>query len=205
MVQTPIRQITLEEFLALPDTKPASEYIDGEIIQKPMPQKQHSIIQKKLLFAIDPILSNAGIAQAFPELCCTFGGRAVVPDIVVFEEANISYDENEDAINVVTIPPDWTIEILSPDQSTTKVLKKIDHCLAHGTQMGWLIDPADRSVFVIGSDRILQIIDEPNTILPVPTFAASIQLTIEELFSWIKKGTSNRLSTQPPETADKLT
>jgi Uma2 family endonuclease len=187
MVQTPIRQITLEEFLALPDTKPASEYIDGEIIQKPMPQKQHSIIQKKLLFAIDPILSDAGIGQAFPELRCTFGGRAVVPDVVVFEEANISYDENEDAINVVSIPPDWTIEILSPEQSTTKVLKNINHCLAHGTQMGWLIDPIDRSVFVISADRTLQIIDEPNTILPVPEFAKSVQLTVEQLFSWIKK------------------
>jgi Uma2 family endonuclease len=187
MVQTPIRQITLEEFLALPDTKPASEYIDGEIIQKPMPQKQHSIIQKKLLFAIDPILSDAGIGQAFPELRCTFGGRAVVPDVVVFEEANISYDENEDAINVVSIPPDWTIEILSPEQSTTKVLKNINHCLAHGTQMGWLIDPIDRSVFVISADRTLQIIDEPSTILPVPEFAKSVQLTVEQLFSWIKK------------------
>jgi Uma2 family endonuclease len=187
MVQTPIRQITLEEFLALPDTKPASEYIDGEIIQKPMPQGQHSVIQKKLLLTIDPILSDAGIAQAFPELRCNFGGRAVVPDVVVFREANISYDDNGDITNIVSIPPDWTIEILSPDQSTTKVLKKIDHCLAHGTQMGWLIDPTDRSVFVIGADRILQIIDEPGTILPVPEFAKSVQLTVEQLFSWIKK------------------
>ncbi|MBC7971575.1 MAG: Uma2 family endonuclease, partial [Verrucomicrobia bacterium] len=28
---------TLEEFLKLPETKPASEYINGSIIQKPMP------------------------------------------------------------------------------------------------------------------------------------------------------------------------
>ncbi len=48
MVQTPIRQITLEQFLALPETKPASEYIDGQIIQKPMPQVHHSIIQSEL-------------------------------------------------------------------------------------------------------------------------------------------------------------
>jgi Uma2 family endonuclease len=188
MVQTPVRQITLEEFLALPDTKPASEYIDGEIIQKPMPQKQHSIIQKKLLFAIDPILGDAGIGQAFPELRCTFGGRAVVPDVVVFEETNISdYDENEDAINVVSIPPDWTIEILSPEQSTTRVLKNINHCLAHGTQMGWLIDPTDRSIFICMPDRTFQIIDEPTTILPVPAFATAIELTVEQIFSWIKK------------------
>jgi Uma2 family endonuclease len=187
MVQTPVKQITLEEFLALPDTKPASEYIDGEIIQKPMPQGQHSIIQKKLLLTIDPIITDAGIAEAFPELRCTFGGRSIVPDVVVFEENNIAYDENGDIENVFRIPPDWTIEILSPDQSTTKVLKNINHCLAYGTQMGWLIDPADRSVFICMPDRTFQIIDEPSTILPVPEFAASIQLTVEQLFSWIKK------------------
>jgi Uma2 family endonuclease len=187
MVQIPVRQIALEEFLDLPDTKPASEYIDGEIIQKPMPQGQHSIIQKKLLFAIDPILSAGGIAQAFPELRCTFGGRSIVPDVVVFEEAKIPYDENGEIENIFNIPPDWTIEILSPDQSTTKVLKNINHCLAYGTQMGWLIDPKERAVFVMGIDRTFQIIDELSTLLPVPTFAKSIELTVLQLFNWVKK------------------
>jgi Uma2 family endonuclease len=191
MVQTPVRQITLEEFLELPDTKPASEYIDGEIIQKPMPQGQHSILQKKLLLTIDPILSDAGIGQTFPELRCVFGGRAVVPDVVIFEEANISYDDNGDIVNAVNIPPDWTIEILSPEQSTTRVLKNINHCLAHGTQMGWLIDPNDRSIFICLPDRNLQIIDEPTTVLPVPEFAAAIELTVEQIFSWIKKKNEN--------------
>jgi Uma2 family endonuclease len=187
MVQTPVRQITLEEFLELPDTKPASEYIDGEIIQKPMPQVQHSVIQKKLLLAIDPVLSDAGIGQTFPELRCVFGGRAVVPDVVIFEEANISYDDNGDIVNAVSIAPDWTIEVLSPEQSTTRVLKNINHCLANGTQMGWLIDPNDRSIFVCMPDRTFQIIDEPTTVLPVPVFAAAIELTVEQIFSWIKK------------------
>ncbi len=187
MVQTPTRQITLEEFLDLPDTKPASEYIDGEIIQKPMPQGQHSVIQKKLLLTIDPILSDPGIAQAFPELRCTFGGRAIVPDVAIFEEARIPYDENGDIENVFSIPPDWTIEILSPEQSTTKVLKNINHCLAYGTQIGWLIDPTDRSVFIVGENQTFQMIDNPTTILPVPAFAQSIELTVAQLFSWIKK------------------
>jgi Uma2 family endonuclease len=187
MVQTPTRQITLEEFLDLPDTKPASEYIDGEIIQKPMPQGQHSVIQKKLLLTIDPILSEPSIAQAFPELRCTFGGRSIVPDVAIFEEAKIPYDENGEIENIFSIPPDWTIEILSPEQSTTKVLKNINHCLAYGTQMGWLIDPTDRSIFIIGTNQTFQMIDEPTTMLPVPAFAKSIELTVEQLFSWIKK------------------
>jgi Uma2 family endonuclease len=45
MVQLPTKTLSLEEFLKLPETKPASEYIDGQIIQKPMPQGKHSIIQ----------------------------------------------------------------------------------------------------------------------------------------------------------------
>jgi len=32
------RSLSLQEFLQQPETKPASEYIDGEIIQKPMPK-----------------------------------------------------------------------------------------------------------------------------------------------------------------------
>ncbi|WP_295615757.1 Uma2 family endonuclease [Chamaesiphon sp. GL140_3_metabinner_50] len=97
------------------------------------------------------------------------------------------YDENGDLENVFNIPPDWTIEILSSDQSTIKVLKNINHCLAYGTQMGWLIDPKERSVFVMGIDRTFQIIDEPKTVLPVPEFAKEIQLTVERIFSWINK------------------
>jgi Uma2 family endonuclease len=67
MVQTQIRQLTLEEFLKLPDTKPASEYIDGEIVQKPMPQGQHSIIQLELGMEINQALRRKGIATAFSD------------------------------------------------------------------------------------------------------------------------------------------
>ncbi len=34
MVQTSIKPITLEAFLKLPETKPASEFIEGRIFQK---------------------------------------------------------------------------------------------------------------------------------------------------------------------------
>jgi hypothetical protein len=33
MVQTPVKVMTLAEFLLRPETKPASEFIDGQIIQ----------------------------------------------------------------------------------------------------------------------------------------------------------------------------
>jgi hypothetical protein len=36
MIQAPIRLLTLAAFLQQPETKPASEYIDGQVIQKPI-------------------------------------------------------------------------------------------------------------------------------------------------------------------------
>jgi Uma2 family endonuclease len=102
----------------------------------------------------------------------------------VFETARIPNNAGE-IENVFTIAPDWTIEILSPGQSANKVLKNINHCLAHGTQMGWLIDPEDRSVIISRIDQNADVIDEPNAILPVPEFARSMQLTVGQMFSWL--------------------
>jgi Uma2 family endonuclease len=86
---------------------------------------------------------------------------------------------------VFPIAPDWTIEILSPEQSQTKVTKNILHCLNHGTHMGWLIDPEDQSVFVYLPDRPTAVYDSPDAALPTPTFAQDFNLTIAELFAWL--------------------
>ena len=185
MVKTPSIMLTLEQFLKLPETKPASEYIDGQMIQKPIPQGKHSTIQEELTSAINTAVKRQKIARAFPELRCTFGGRSIVPDITVFTWNRIPVDENGEIANVFSLAPDWTIEILSPDQSHTKVTKNILHCLKNGTQMGWLIDPSEKSVFVHRPKQEVEVFDEPAMLLPVPSFIDTIELTIEELFSWL--------------------
>ncbi|KAM3105796.1 Uma2 family endonuclease [Phormidesmis sp. 146-33] len=186
MVQTPNKTITLEEFLKLPETKPASEYINGEIIQKPMPQGKHSILQTELCPAINRILKPQRIAHAFSELRCVFGGRAIVPDISVFTWSRIPKDVNGEIANVFELAPDWVIEILSPDQSSTKVTKKILHCLDHGCLMGWLIDPSDRAVIVFSSNQKPQLFDEADQVVSAPEWAAELQLTVGELFGWLQ-------------------
>jgi Uma2 family endonuclease len=185
MVQTPARTLTLEEFLQLPEKEPASEYIDGLIIQKPMPQGEHSAIQTELAPAINLVVKPKQIARAFTELRCTFGGRSTVPDISVFLWDRIPRQDNGRVANVFSTAPDWTIEILSPDQSQTKVTKNILHCLKYGTQMGWLIDPDEQSVLVYLPDQPTAIYDEPGTRLPVPDFIQDFNLTIDDLFSWL--------------------
>jgi Uma2 family endonuclease len=196
MVTTPVENLTLERFLALPETKPASEYIDGKIVQKPMPQGKHSLLRMKLLTFINSTLMEAKIAIAFPELRCTFGGRSrsvsegysIVPDVVVLKNENIPKDDDGEIANVVTTAPDWTIEILSPDQSTTKVIRNILHCLDNGTEIGWLIDPADKMILVYQPDKQVQIVDLLEAELIVPEFARSIKLTAGDVFGWLKVG-----------------
>lgn len=185
MTITAPKTLTLEEFLQLPETEPASEYIDGLIIQKPMPQGKHSVIRGELVPAINVIVKPKKIARAFNELRCTFGGRSIVPDIAVFQWENIPRDERGEVANTFLRAPDWSIEILSPDQTQTKVTKNILHCLKHGTRMGWLIDSAEKTVFVYFQGTSIEVFDDPDAVLPVPEFASEFRLTLGELFAWL--------------------
>ena len=182
------KKLTLEEFLKLPETKPASEYIDGRIIQKPMPQGKHSKLQGRLVTAINAVGEPQGVAFALPELRCTFGGRSIVPDVAVFAWERIPLDENGDVANVFAAAPDWTIEILSPDRSQTKVTGNILHCLNHGSKLGWLIDPDERSLLIYPPEKQPQLLQEKTQVLPVPDLVADLRLTVDELFGWLRLG-----------------
>ena len=185
MVQISAKSLTLAEFLQLPETKPASEFIGGQIIQKPMPQGKHSTIQGELVSAINGIVKGQRIARAFPELRCTFGDRSTVPDIAVFLWHRIPRDGNGEIANTFLTAPDWTIEILSPDQSQTRVTKNILHCLKYGAQMGWLIDPDEQTVFVYRPQQEPEVLDEADQIVPVPSFVGDLPLRIQTIFGWL--------------------
>ena len=151
-----------------------------------MPQGKHSKLQGELLTAINTIVKPQRIALAFPELRCVFGGRAIVPDVTVFAWERIPVDESGDIANVFKAHPDWTIEILSPDQSQTKVTGNILHCLKHGSRLGWLLDPEVRSVLVYPPGQQPELFDAPDDVLPVPDLVAELQLTVGDVFGWLR-------------------
>ena len=185
MVQALSKELTLEAFLAEPETKPASEYIDGKIIQKSMPQGEHSTIQGELIIAINAITKPQKIARAFPELRCVFANRAIVPDVAIFSWNRIPRNEDGSIANLFAIAPDWMIEILSPEQRSTKVIAKILHSLKHETQLGWLIDPKEKAVLIFYPNQSLDWLDQPEQLLPVPDFANNLQLTVGDIFNWL--------------------
>ncbi len=185
MVQAPTRTLTLEAFLQRPDTKPASEYINGQVIQKPMPKTAHSGVQAGLIKVIDPALNPGNIGRAFPELRCTFDNRSIVPDVVVLPVSKIPRDERGKLSDELFAAPDWMIEILSQGQSQTKVVKKILHAIDHGTELGWLIDPDEECVFSYTPDLRTVVYEAPEALLPVPAFAKAFQLTVGDLIAWL--------------------
>jgi Uma2 family endonuclease len=82
--------ISLKAFLDIQETKPASEYIEGKIYQKPTPQGEHSIIQSRLNTAINQVGNPEKIALALPELRCTFNNRSIVLNIAVNDKLPIT-------------------------------------------------------------------------------------------------------------------
>ncbi|MEM6254572.1 MAG: Uma2 family endonuclease [Cyanobacteria bacterium P01_D01_bin.156] len=176
--------MTLEAFLAMPETKPGSEFINGEVSQKPMPQGEHSRLQSKLSSVINQVTEDAKLAYAFTELRCSFGGDSVIPDIAVVRWDRIPRESSGRIANRFEIAPDWAIEILSPDQSVTKVLKKLLHCSEHGTELGWLINPKETTVILVLPEQRVQFLEGEMT-LPVLD-GVKLSLTVDQVFGWLE-------------------
>jgi Uma2 family endonuclease len=171
-------------FLALPETKPASELINGQIVQKPIPQGEHSRLQANLSGAINSVGEDSKIAYAFTELRCSFGGDSIIPDIAVFLWPRIPREASGRVANRFFVPPDWAIEILSPDQSETKMLGNLLHCSEHGTALGWLVNPHEETILVVLPEQRVRLL-RGKTALPILE-GIKLTLTVNEVFAWLK-------------------
>jgi Uma2 family endonuclease len=110
------KTVTLREFLRLPETKPAREYIAGKIVQKMSPKFKHSRTQSRLTETINHWVKAKNVGEALSELRCTFSGRSLVFDIAYFRSDRVAYGPDGFVLNDVFLPPDLAIEILSPEQ-----------------------------------------------------------------------------------------
>ena len=182
LVQTPAG-LSLEGFLACPETEPASEYVDGIITQKLMPKGKHSRLTWRLCSEINAIAEARRIGCASLELRCTFDGRSIVPDVAVFRWGRIPFEDDEIPNDFLSYP-DWIIEILSPEQSPNPVIETITHCLQQGAELGWLIDPGDRSVLIFQNQQNPKLCRGNDPLLSLS--GLDLELTTSELFGWLK-------------------
>jgi Uma2 family endonuclease len=175
------KRVTLEEFLQLPEEKPALEYFDGVIEQKMSPKTRHSALQFELAERINAVARPAEIARAFPELRTTFGGKSYVPDLSVYRWARVPRDESGNLVDDVRAPPDIAVEVVSPGQSINRLVRRCRWYVANGLEIALVIDPDDHSVLAFLADGTMQEWTgqdhiDLNSVIP------GFELTAEQLF-----------------------
>lgn len=144
-----VRQgLTLEEFLALPEEKPALEYAHGEVTQKVAPMGRHSRLRHGLDLFFSVELEVPEVALVFPELRVTFAGGSRVPDFAVYRWDRVSFMPDGDVVDHFTDPPDVAVEIASPDQSLSELRDKCTWYVANGVLLALLVEPNRRVVRV---------------------------------------------------------
>jgi Uma2 family endonuclease len=184
MVIAPVKTLPLKQFLEMPETEPASEYIGNQIIQKPMPKGRHSRLQSRLCQEINLLVETSKIAYAFPELRCSFDDRSIVPDIAVFLWEHIQFLADGEIPDNFDVAPDWIIEILSPDQNANKVIGKTIHSIQHGSKLGWLIDPDDKSILVFQPDQQLVLMSGSDHLKVLENIP--LDISVSDLFGWLR-------------------
>ena len=177
-------RLTLEEFLALPEAKPALEYADGEVMQKVSPKGQHSWLQYRFPEWFNRVTVSRQLAAAFPELRTTFAGRSYVPDVAVYRWERIPRDAHGKVADEFTEPPDIAIEIVSPDQSVTALIRKCLWYVAHGVTLALLVDPDDESVLRFRPDSPLQVLQGAD-VIDFGEVIPDLRLTVDEVFAML--------------------
>ena len=153
MAATP--KLTLEEFLAREETEPASEYACGEVVQKPMPDEWHAVLQLYLGALLLRFLERTKLGRVGSEWRCVFGPpghqRPYVPGLLYV--SNERYERGRPHTRrFLRTAPDLAVEILSPNQDARRFADKIWFYLRHGVRLIWIIDPDERVVWVLRPD-----------------------------------------------------
>jgi Uma2 family endonuclease len=180
--------LTLDEFLELPETKPASEFWNGQVRQKPMPMTKHSAIQGGMTVKMTVVAESKKprMGRALPELRCTFAGRSVVPDIAFVRRERLPLEPDGQLANRFLAAPDLMVEIVSPEQSQFELVEKVGWCVQNGVQLGWLIDPD-------GQEMLEFVPSAPPRMLPQDgaldgrEALAGFRCPVAEVFSWLRE------------------
>jgi len=177
--------LTLEDFLKLPEEKPALEFHYGRVTQKVAPQIHHSRIQSKLPERVNSFAEPCQLAMAFTEMRTILGGSALVPDVSVYRWERVPLTEDGELVRRFEEPPDIAIEITSPEQSVTSLVAKCLFHVQHGVEIALLVDPDDKLILLFrpgGTTRALRGADNVDLSSVLPGF----ELTAQDVFELLR-------------------
>src|SRR4051812_5635472 len=107
--------LTLEEFLRLPDEKPALEYLDGVVTQKMAAKGPHGTLKFVLAKWLDRAGGEGETAWVVTETHSHWPHRAsLVPDVSVYLIDRLPLTADGEVADDFWFPPDIAVEITSP-------------------------------------------------------------------------------------------
>lgn len=141
--------MTAEEYLALPEEKPYLEFVNGEVIQKAMPNPDHFTLVQFLSYASFQAVRESG-GMAGPEGRVEFvtgrGKEFRLPDWAYWRR------ERRQSTGDFMPPPTLAVEVRSPAETMAAQRDKCRYMREHGVEVCWLIDPSSRTVEVFEAD-----------------------------------------------------
>ena len=141
-------RMTLDEFLALPETEPASEFAYGRVIPPPMPTFFHGLVTAAVIHRLSMRMhaNPIGLVVTRTLHANRREGRAYLPDVAVILSQNLPHDRAALVRGPLEFRPDLAIEILSPDDRPGRVADKLAFYLRTGVPLTWIVDIDDRTL-----------------------------------------------------------
>jgi len=130
--------MTPEEYLALPEEKPYLEYVDGVVLQKPMPNEEHSELALELAYRFAAWMREHKGGRAGVE------ARAKLGELPNFRVPDLSYWK-PGIPRGGEAPPTVVVEIRSPEQTMAELRRKCEFMRKAGVETAWIIDPVSRT------------------------------------------------------------
>ncbi len=139
-------QLSLAEFLALPEAPPRYEFEEGNLILMPQPHSRHQQILTVLLVTLWSYIKAHAIGQIWPEIDVILPGatRVYVPDLVYLQAEH--GDRHDEATGRIHGTPDLVVEILSPSTRLRDRTVKREAYQQAGVPWYWLVDQDDLTV-----------------------------------------------------------
>lgn len=70
--------------------------------------------------------------------------------------------------------PDFVVELRSPTDTLRSLKAKMEEYIANGAQLGWLIDPFAKKIYVYRPQSAVEILDNPQTVSGEPLLKGMI-------------------------------
>ena len=160
--------ISLEEYLRTSFDGLDREYVEGEVVERTMPDFSHGHTQS-VLGSIFVRLNRQFPVHVASELRLRISPEVVrIADVCVFAP-------DPPAQRHPTSPPLIVIEIVSPDDRHDDIVTKLDEYARWGVPHVWLVDPQLRKCYVYGGGL------REVTAFELPEF--QVQIAAAEIFA----------------------